>query len=173
MSTQDTVPIARGTTRRTVLKAGLAAAALAPMSPALGEPSLKPVADYHVQWPADRLDALREQIRSFRFPRLIPGAGWDYGMDPEYLRALISHWAYGFDMEGAASVLNRFPQYMTRVEDLDIHFIRVIGEGGPNKARLPLLLTHGWPGSIYEFWEVIEPWPSRPASAPGRRPHSI
>jgi pimeloyl-ACP methyl ester carboxylesterase len=52
---------------------------------------------------------------------------------------------------------------MTRVEDLDIHFIRIIGDGGPNKARLPLLSTHGWPGSVFEFWNVIEPlaFPSR------------
>ncbi|WP_344728228.1 epoxide hydrolase N-terminal domain-containing protein [Pseudonocardia yunnanensis] len=54
-------------------------------------------------------------------------------------------------MEGASTSLNRYPQYVTRVEDLDIQFIRVIGEGGPDKARLPLLSTHGWPGSTFEF----------------------
>ncbi|GAA3100665.1 hypothetical protein GCM10010464_75150 [Pseudonocardia yunnanensis] len=70
---------------------------------------------------------------------------------PEYLRALITYWCDGFDMEGASTSLNRYPQYVTRVEDLDIQFIRVIGEGGPDKARLPLLSTHGWPGSTFEF----------------------
>lgn len=156
--------------RRTILKTGLAAAAAAALgdfSPALGASPApapgKPLRDYEVAWSADRLDALREKIKSFRLPQLIPGSGWKYGMNPDYLRTLIDYWADGFDMESAALNLNRYPQYMTRVEDLDVHFIRVIGEGGPNKARLPLLSTHGWPGSTFEFWNVIEPlaFPSR------------
>ncbi|WP_338664128.1 epoxide hydrolase [Pararoseomonas sp. SCSIO 73927] len=118
---------------------------------------------YEVEWSADRLDTLRQRIKSFSFPRPVPGSAWSYGMDADYLRALIDHWSDRFDMEGAARTLNRFPQFTTRIEDLDIHFIHVIREAGPNKARLPLLLTHGWPGSVFEFWQVIEPlaFPSR------------
>jgi pimeloyl-ACP methyl ester carboxylesterase len=116
-----------------------------------------------VVWEADRLEALRRKIKAYRFPQLIPGSGWKYGMDADFLREMAGYWADKFDMDGAAHTLNRYPQYMTRVEDLDIQVIRVVGEGGPNKARLPLLMTHGWPGSTYEFWKVIEPlaFPSR------------
>jgi pimeloyl-ACP methyl ester carboxylesterase len=71
-------------------------------------------------------------------------------------------------MGGAAGILNRYPQFITRVEDIDIHFIRVTGEGGDRKARRPLLSTHGWPGSVFEFWKVIEPlaYPSRHGGKP-------
>lgn len=156
--------------RRMVLKAGLGAAAVTAfgaLRPAFGSTLTQAlpsgVREYQVVWSDQRLDALRGKIKEFQFPRAIPGSGWKYGMDPDYLRALIEHWVNGFDMEGAARNLNRYPQFITRVEDLDIQFIRVIGEGGPNKARLPLLSTHGWPGSTFEFWNVIEPlaFPSR------------
>lgn len=152
--------------RRHILKTGIASSLL----PVLGGPAfasapvqapvpsaLKPVLPYQVKWTAEQLDALRAAIRSFRLPRTVPGSNWTYGMDAEYLQQLMAYWADGFSMEGAASTLNRYPQYTTRVEDIDIHFIRVIGEGGPHKARLPLLCTHGWPGSTFEFWDVIEP----------------
>jgi pimeloyl-ACP methyl ester carboxylesterase len=153
--------------RRMLLKSGLGAAAACAFTPASGAPLTQAptgnLLEYEVAWSDERLDTLRKTIKAFRFPRAIPGSGWKYGMDPDYLRAVIDYWADGFDMEGAARDLNRYPQHMTRVEDLDIHVIRVIGEGGSNKARLPLLSTHGWPGSTFEFWKVIEPlaFPSR------------
>ncbi|GEO42638.1 epoxide hydrolase [Skermanella aerolata] len=147
-----------------IFKAGLgfaAATVLGAVSPASSAPAFPSSAnaprDYQVIWSARQLEDLRKKLKSFQFPKLIPGTGWDYGMDPDYLRSLIGHWADRFDMEGAARNLNRFPQYITKVEDLDIHFIRVIGEGGPDKARLPLICTHGWPGSTSEFWDAIEP----------------
>ncbi len=150
--------------RRLLLQAGLgaaASAALGGMSPAFG--AARTLREYKVVWDKARLDALRKQIKAFQFPRPIPGSGWKYGCDPDYLRRLCDYWADGFDMEGAARTLNRYPQFITRVEDIDIQFVRVIGEGGARKAKLPLLSTHGWPGSIYEFWQVIEPlaFPSR------------
>ncbi|WP_375460244.1 epoxide hydrolase family protein [uncultured Enterovirga sp.] len=144
-------------TRRAILRSTLAAAALGPILPRWAAAAGKPVSEYRVAWNAEALGRLREQIQAFRFPRSIQGSGWRYGVDPDYLRALVAYWGNGFDMEGAAGVLNRFPQYTTRVDDLDIHFIRVVGEGGPGKARRPLLLTHGWPGSTFEFWDTIAP----------------
>jgi pimeloyl-ACP methyl ester carboxylesterase len=156
--------------RRMVLKTWLratAATALGALVPTFGvtraQARTADLREYKVVWNDQQLDALRRKIKAFQFPRAIPGSGWKYGMDPDYLRALIHYWADGFDMEGAPANLNRYPQYMTQVEDLDIQFIRVIGEGGPDKARLPLLSTHGWPGSTFEFWKVIEPlaFPSR------------
>ncbi|MFC6744742.1 epoxide hydrolase family protein [Methylobacterium persicinum] len=88
------------------------------------------------------------------------GAGWRYGCDPDFLAGLCAHWLDGFDHDAAAAELNRFPQFLARIEDLDIHVVHVVGEA---EGRRPLLLTHGWPGSVYEFWEVIEPlaFPSR------------
>ena len=152
-----------GMTRRALLKSGLTATALASMRPALAFDASTAISPYRVVWQEERLERLRDQLRAFRFPRSIPGSGWRYGVDDDYLRALVAYWADGFDMAGAVATLNRFPQYVTRVEDLDIHVVRVAGEAGPNKARHPLLLTHGWPGSTFEFWDVIErlAFPSR------------
>ncbi len=160
--------------RRALLKTGLSAAAVTAFSSFTAAPAPAQDAvlrDYKVVWKADQLETLRAKIKAFKFPQLIPGSGWKYGMDADYLRTLIDYWANRFDMESAAIMLNRYPQFMTRVEDLDIQVIRVIGEGGPNKARLPLLCTHGWPGSTFEFWKVIEPlaFPSRFGAVSGDR----
>lgn len=156
--------------RRRLVEMGAASIAAAALPRALAAQGVqsqpipnRPISDFKLNWKDGELEILRRKIKEFRFPRAIPGAGWKYGMDADYLRALTAYWADGFDMEGAAQRLNRYPQYTTRVEDLDIHLIRVVGEDGPNKARLPLLSTHGWPGSTFEFWDVIEPlaFPSR------------
>jgi len=113
-----------------------------------------------VAWDADRLAWVRERVRAYRMPRLPDGAGWRYGCDPEFLSDLCAYWLDGFDEQAAAADLNRFPQGVVRVEDQNLHVVHVVGEA--NGTR-PLLLTHGWPGSIYEFWSVIEPlaYPSR------------
>ena len=65
---------------------------------------------------------------------------------------LIAYWRDGFDWCAAEARLNAFPQFKTRVDDLDVHFLRIEGKG---LAPKPLLLCHGWPGSVYEFLEII------------------
>lgn len=160
--------------RRAFLKGAAAVAALGGMAAMPGRPvaqplqaAAPPLRPYTVEWSPDRLQVLRDRIRSFAFPRPIPGSGWRYGMDPDALRELVRHWSDGFDMEAAQRTLNRWPQVVTEVEGLDVHVVRVAGEDGPHKARLPLVLTHGWPGSTFEFWDAIEPlaFPSRSGAA--------
>jgi pimeloyl-ACP methyl ester carboxylesterase len=115
---------------------------------------------FTVAWDAARLAWARERVRAHRMPRLPAEAGWRYGCDPDFLAGLCAYWLDGFDEAKAAAELNRFPQILIRVEDLDLHAVHVVGEA---EGRRPLLLIHGWPGSIYEFWSVIEPlaFPSR------------
>jgi len=115
---------------------------------------------FTVTWDAEKLTHVRARVRDYRFPLAPENAGWRYGCDPAFLRALCDYWLDRFDAQAAARELNRFPQFRTRIEDLDIHFIHLVGEA---QGRRPLLLTHGWPGSVYEFWQVIEPlaYPSR------------
>ncbi|MGT2489439.1 epoxide hydrolase N-terminal domain-containing protein [Methylobacterium oryzae CBMB20] len=124
---------------------------------------------FTVAWDAARLAWARERVRAHRMPRLPAEAGWRYGCDPDFLARLCAYWLDGFDEAKAAAELNRFPQILIRIEDLDLHAVHVVGEA---EGRRPLLLIHGWPGSIYEFWSVIEPWPSRRATAGGRRTRS-
>jgi hypothetical protein len=115
---------------------------------------------FEVAWSDAALDRLRTQVRAYRFPPAPEKAGWRYGCDPTFLGSLCAYWAEGFDMRGAEAALNRFPQVICRVEDIDIHAVHVVGEAG---GRRPLLLIHGWPGSVLEFWEAAEPlaFPSR------------
>lgn len=115
---------------------------------------------FEVTWTERDFAPIREKIRAYRLPVTPPDAGWSFGCDPAFLTALRDHWAERFDVEAAAAELNRFPQVKVRIEDIDLHAIHVVGEAG---GRRPLLLTHGWPGSVYEFWQVIEPlaFPSR------------
>lgn len=118
------------------------------------------VQPFRVIWDPARLEALYARVRAYRHPEMPDDGGWDYGCDPAFLKALCDHWVTGFDAQAAAADLNRHPQILTRIEGIDIHAVHVVGEA---KGRRPLLLIHGWPGSIYEFWQVIEPlaFPSR------------
>ncbi|WP_338665050.1 epoxide hydrolase family protein [Pararoseomonas sp. SCSIO 73927] len=115
---------------------------------------------FEVRWDPAALAHLKDRLRATPLPRQPRDAGWKYGCDPDFLSALRDHWLEGYDADAAAAALNRHPQITARVEDLDIHAYHVVGEAG---GKRPLLLTHGWPGSVLEFLEVIEPlaFPSR------------
>jgi pimeloyl-ACP methyl ester carboxylesterase len=124
---------------------------------------------FKVEWSPSAIDKVRAQIRAYAFPVApegdFAGGGWNHGCDAETLKRLTSYWADGFDFAAAQETLNRYPQFTARVEDLDIHYVHVVGEA---QGKRPLLLTHGWPGSHFEFWDVIEPlaYPSRHGGDP-------
>src|SRR5439155_1136699 len=80
--------------------------------------------------------------------------GWTYGTNLAYLRELVAYWRERFDWRAAEARLNALPQFRARVGGLGIHFIHVRGVG---PAPLPLVITHGWPGSVAEFVEIIGP----------------
>ena len=118
---------------------------------------------FEISWDAAKLQAIMDQVRAFQPPLAPESAGhedWRYGCDPAFLERLQRYWLDGFDPAAAERELNRFPQFTVPVEDLDIHAVHLVGEA---EGRRPLLLTHSWPGSIYEFWQVAEPlaFPSR------------
>jgi pimeloyl-ACP methyl ester carboxylesterase len=119
---------------------------------------------FKVEWSPRAIDKVRAQVRAYEFPVApegeFAGGGWNHGCDAETLKRLTAYWADGFDVAGAVDNLNRFPQFTAKVEGLDVHFVHVVGEAG---GKRPLLLTHGWPGSHFEFWDAIEPlaFPSR------------
>lgn len=115
---------------------------------------------FKVEWSQQAIDKVLAQVRAYEFPVAPEGGGWNHGCDAETLKRLTAYWADGFDVAKAQETLNRFPQFTARIEDLDIHFVHVVGEA---QGKRPLLLTHGWPGSHFEFWDAIEPlaFPSR------------
>ena len=116
---------------------------------------------FEVRWSEAEIETVLAQVRSYPWPPApaVPD-GWAYGCDGTFLKDLCEHWTKRYDWRAAMADLNRFPQFTARVEDFDIHFLHVVGEA--NGSR-PLIVTHGWPGSHYEFWQAIEKlaFPSR------------
>jgi pimeloyl-ACP methyl ester carboxylesterase len=95
---------------------------------------------------------LRERLARTRFPDQAPGEPWAYGTNVDYLRRLVEYWRAGFDWRAQEARLNAFPQYKVPLHDIDLHYLHVPGKG-PNPC--PLLLMHGWPGSVFEFMDLI------------------
>jgi microsomal epoxide hydrolase len=102
--------------------------------------------------PDDVLADLRTRLARVRWPDEIPGGGWRYGTDLSYMKALVAYWRDGYDWRRQEAALNRFRQFTVPLAGLDVHFIH---EPGVGPAPMPLLLSHGWPGSILEFHKII------------------
>ncbi len=95
---------------------------------------------------------LRDRLSRTRFPDQAPGAPWGYGTDLGYLQQLVDHWRTGFDWRAQEARLNTFPQYKAAVDGIRLHFLHVLGKG---PKPCPLVLLHGWPGSVFEFLDLI------------------
>ena len=100
------------------------------------------------------LDDLRERLARTRWPGELPGTGWDYGIPLEYVRELADYWRTGYDWRAHERQLNEFPQFITTIDGQRIHFLHV---RSPEPDALPLGITHGWPGSVVEFVNIIGP----------------
>jgi microsomal epoxide hydrolase len=100
------------------------------------------------------LSDLRDRLRRARFPEQLPDAAWDYGTERGYLQALIAYWAEAYDWRAREARMNAFDHYRTEIDGTGVHFIHVTS---PIDGALPLVLTHGWPGSFVEFLDVIGP----------------
>jgi microsomal epoxide hydrolase len=109
---------------------------------------------YRIHVPQADLDDLDRRLAATRWPAEVPGLGWERGVPPDYLRELAEHWRTGFDWRAAERRLNQHPQFTTEIDGANVHFLHVRSEQ-PN--AVPLLLTHGWPGSVAEFRDVIGP----------------
>ena len=101
--------------------------------------------------PEADLAELRERLGRTRWPDQAPGESWASGTDLGYLRGLVEHWRTGFDWRAQEAALNAFPQFTATVDGTPVHFLHVSG-AGPDP--MPLLL-HGWPGSVFEFLDII------------------
>lgn len=104
--------------------------------------------------PDAEIDDLKRRLAGTRWPNAETVADWSQGVRLDHMRTLIRYWERDYDWHRFESELNAFPQFLTEIDGLDIHFIHV-RSGNPN--ALPLLLTHGWPGSIVEFLKMIGP----------------
>ncbi len=107
---------------------------------------------FKVAVPDEVLADLKARLNSTRFPDEVPDTGWEYGTNLAYLKELVEYWRTKYDWRANERQINQFAHFKTNVDGNGIHFIHEKGKGPSPK---PLLLIHGWPGSIYEFMQII------------------
>jgi pimeloyl-ACP methyl ester carboxylesterase len=118
------------------------------------------IEEFRVDVPADVIDDLTARLAHTRWPDQIEGSGWDYGTNRDYLQELCAYWQTEFDWTAAQTKINQWPQIQTTIDGERIHAIHA---RSPHPEAIPLLLSHGWPGSIVEFLDVIGPLVDPPA----------
>ena len=109
---------------------------------------------FTIDIPQSQLDDLTARLALTRWPEKETVEDWDQGVPLAYAQELAGYWADGYDWRRCEARLNALPNYLVELDGLDIHFIHV---RSTNPAARPLLLTHGWPGSVLEFLDVIAP----------------
>ncbi|MBB4686981.1 epoxide hydrolase family protein [Amycolatopsis jiangsuensis] len=112
------------------------------------------VTPFRIHVPQDDLDDLRARLARTRWPDQPEDTGWELGIPVDEMRELAEYWRLRFDWRAAEERLNGFPQFTTEIDGANIHFLHV---RSPEDGATPLLLTHGWPGSIVEFLDVAGP----------------
>jgi epoxide hydrolase len=115
---------------------------------------------FRIDIPQVDLDDLRSRLDRTRWPHELPDVDWDRGVPVAYLSEMAEYWRSIYDWRAAEAKLNQFPQFTTKVDGANVHFLHV---RSPEPNAVPLILTHGWPGSVAEFLHVIGPL-SDPAS---------
>ncbi len=104
--------------------------------------------------PEETLAGIRDRVAAYPWHEMPDDGGWDYGTNLNYLRELCRYWVEEFDWRVQEAAINRFAHFTAPTDGIDIHFIH---EKGSGPAPLPLLISHGWPGSVVEFLDLIEP----------------
>ncbi|MET3513889.1 pimeloyl-ACP methyl ester carboxylesterase [Pseudacidovorax sp. 1753] len=112
------------------------------------------IRDFRIAIDDDVIDDLRARLRRTRWPDREAVDDWGQGAPLAWVQALCGYWAEQYDWRDREARLNRFPQHLTTIDGLDIHFLHA---RSPHPQAMPLILTHGWPGSIVEFQKVIGP----------------
>jgi pimeloyl-ACP methyl ester carboxylesterase len=143
--------------RRSVLR-GLAAAAIAATGLARAGRAFANagpvITPFRYRAPASALDDLKRRLAQTRWPEPETVAEWSQGVPIRKMKALVEYWRTGYDWRRCEATLNGLAQYRTAIDGLNIHFLHVRSR---QANALPILLTHGWPGSVIEFFKTIDP----------------
>ena len=109
---------------------------------------------FHIEVSDEVLERIRAKVTGYVWHEMPVDGGWAYGANLDYMKELCAYWLAEFDWRAQEERLNRFSHFTAPVDGIDIHFIH---ERGSGPAPLPLLISHGWPGSVSEFVEIIDP----------------
>ena len=112
------------------------------------------IAPFSISIPDTILVDLSDRLARARFPQRLVQSDWSYGTNVSYMREFVDYWIHHYDWRAHEKQLNGFPQYTTSVDGRRLHFVHARSE---DPHALPLVLTHGWPGSVYEFYKIIGP----------------
>jgi pimeloyl-ACP methyl ester carboxylesterase len=118
------------------------------------EPDQAAIQAFRIDIAQADLDDLRDRLARTRWPDQLAGVGWDYGIPLDYVRELAEYWRTGYDWRVHEARLNAFDQFTTVIDGQRVHFLHV---RSAEPDALPLIITHGWPGSIVEFMNIIGP----------------
>ena len=113
---------------------------------------MTPPRPFTVAVPEATLTDLRDRLARARFPDEPPGAGWQYGSDLAYVKTLADYWRHTYDWRKWEAELNQFRQFTVQLSGIELHYVHEIGRG---PRPMPLLLSHGWPGSVWEFRKIL------------------
>lgn len=112
------------------------------------------VRPYRVEVAQADLDDLQARLARVRWPDELPDSEWGYGVPVDYVRGLVEYWRTGYDWRAHEARLNAHPQFTTTIDGQNVHFLHV---RSPEPDALPLICTHGWPMSVFEYLELIGP----------------
>ena len=107
---------------------------------------------FFINTPQQILDDLKLRIKNTRWPDEIVGSGWCYGTNLLYLKELADYWLTTFDWRKVEAEINAYPNFMANIDGYQIHFLHIKAKG---KKSIPLIITHGWPGSFLEMMKLI------------------
>jgi epoxide hydrolase len=109
---------------------------------------------FHISVPQAQLDDLGRRLAATRWPDQMPNTAWEYGVPLDHIKDLTDYWRNAYDWRVHEAHLNEIPQFTTTIDGANVHFLHV---RAPNDDALPLVLCHGWPGSIVEFLDMLGP----------------
>lgn len=109
---------------------------------------------FHLDVPDETLNHIRSRVAAYPWHEMPDDGGWGYGTNLDYLREFCTYWVEEFDWRKQEAAINRFSHFIAPVDGIDMHFIH---EKGSGPAPLPLIISHGWPGTVVEFLDFIEP----------------
>ncbi|XP_011495329.1 PREDICTED: juvenile hormone epoxide hydrolase 1-like [Ceratosolen solmsi marchali] len=126
--------------------------------PGKAVPDSKEIKPFEIDVAKEVIDDLNHRLDISRnFAKPLEGVGWTYGIQTPYLKTILNYWRNKYNWSERQALLNKYPQFITKIQGLDIHFYRIKPEipKGRNMRILPLLIVHGWPGSVVEFQKII------------------
>lgn len=112
------------------------------------------IRSFKVEFKSSDVTDLKHRLANTRYVQPMLDTGFEYGFPSDELKKWIDHWRFKFDFNRTQDELNQYPQFTTQIEGIDVHYLHVKAKS-PKTGRLPLVLVHGWPGSVYEYYGVI------------------